>query len=85
MRLAHEHGGSLQAITPEPAMLANAQAALIAMPDDYLYARVDLLWFAGEWRIIELELIEPSLYFNLDEQSPQRFVSAYLRYLNAHA
>ena len=84
-RVQEEHGGSLQAITPEPTMLANAQAALNAMPDDYLYARVDLLWFAGEWRIIELELIEPSLYFNLDEQSPQRFVSAYLRYLNAHA
>lgn len=84
-RVQEEHGGSLQAITPEPAMLTNALAALNAMPDDYLYARVDLLWFAGEWRIIELELIEPSLYFNLDEQSPQRFVNAYLRYLNAHA
>ena len=84
-RVQEEHGGSLQAITPEPAMLTNALAALNAMPDDYLYARVDLLWFAGEWRIIELELIEPSLYFNLDEHSPQRFVNAYLRYLNAHA
>ena len=84
-RVQEEHGGSLQAITPEPAMLSNAQAALNAMPDDYLYARVDLLWFAGEWRIIELELIEPSLYFNLDEQSPQRFVNAYLRYASAHA
>ena len=84
-RVQEEHGGSLQAITPEPAMLTNALAALNAMPDDYLYARVDLLWFAGEWRIIELELIEPSLYFNLDEQSPQRFVNAYLHYLNAHA
>ena len=83
-RVQEEHGGSLQSITPEPAMLHNAEAALKAMPDDYLYARVDLLWFAGEWRIIELELIEPSLYFNLDEQSPQRFVDAYLRSLSAH-
>lgn len=81
-RVQEEHGGSLQAITAEPAMLQNAEAALQAMPDDYLYARVDMLWFADQWRIIELELIEPSLYFNLDEQSPQRFVNAYLRYLS---
>ena len=84
-RVQEEHGGSLQAITPEPSMVHNAEAALQAMPDDYLYARVDLLWFADDWRIIELELIEPSLYFNLDERSPQRFVNAYLRYVNAHA
>ncbi|GGF59562.1 ATP-grasp domain-containing protein [Alteromonas lipolytica] len=82
-RVQEEHGGSLQAITPQAAMLNNAEAALAAMPDGYLYARVDLLWFDAQWRIIELELIEPSLYFNLDEQSPERFVDAYLRYFNA--
>lgn len=81
-RVQEEHGGSLTSITPDAAMLANAEAALAAMPDDYLYARVDLLWFDGQWRIIELELIEPSLYFNLDSKSPQRFVEAYLRYVN---
>ncbi|NVK54380.1 MAG: hypothetical protein HWE26_02090 [Alteromonadaceae bacterium] len=80
-RVQEEHGGSLQVITPDTAMLKNAEAALAAMPDDYLYARVDLLMFAEQWRIIELELIEPSLYFNLAPQSPTRFVTGYQRYL----
>jgi len=41
-----------------------------------------LLQHNGQWCIIELELIEPSLYFNLDAHSPQCFVSAYLRYMS---
>lgn len=82
-RVQEEHGGSLQAITASPQMQQNAQRALAAMPDRYLYARVDLLWFEEEWRVIELELIEPSLYFTLCEQSPRRFVEAYQRYQQA--
>ncbi|MDC8829592.1 ATP-grasp domain-containing protein [Alteromonas gilva] len=83
-RVQEEHGGSLRAITPDTAMLHSAEAALAAMPDDYLYARVDLLMFDAQWRVIELELIEPSLYFNLAPASAQCFVSAYQRYLALH-
>ena len=37
---------------------------------------IDLVRQDNQWAIMELELIEPSLYFNLDEQSPLRFVEA---------
>jgi len=43
-----------------------------------LYARVDLVRCKGEWALMELELIEPSLYFNLSPSSPQKFVDAFL-------
>ncbi|MFS1702237.1 ATP-grasp domain-containing protein [Alteromonas sp. AMM-1] len=79
-RVQEEHGGTLAVITPEQAVIASAEQALSAMPTGYLYARVDLLQHQGKWCIIELELIEPSLYFNLDDTSPQKFVDAYLRY-----
>ena len=46
------------------------------MPAQALYARVDLVRQENEWAIMELELIEPSLYFNLDTSSPSRFVKA---------
>jgi hypothetical protein len=46
------------------------------MPTPALYARVDLVRQDNEWAIMELELIEPSLYFNLDSSSPARFVKA---------
>lgn len=81
-RVQEEHGGSLAVISPDQAMLNSAELALQAMPTEYLYARVDLLQHNGQWCIIELELIEPSLYFNLDAHSPQCFVSAYLRYMS---
>lgn len=82
-RVQEEHGGSLSVISPDASMLESAEQALHAMPTDYLYARVDLLQHDGQWCIIELELIEPSLYFNLDDRSPQCFVSAYLRYMSS--
>ena len=41
-----------------------------------LYARLDLVKFNGEYCLMEAELIEPSLYFNMDEKSPERFANA---------
>lgn len=75
-RVQEEHGGSLHLVTVDSEQLDIAQKALLAMPCEALYARVDLVRQKGEWAIMELELIEPSLYFNLDEQSPLRFVEA---------
>lgn len=77
-RVQEEHGGTLQAVTPDKDILAVCEQALAAMPTDSLYARVDIIRFDNRWVIMELELIEPSLYFNLDEASSPRFVQAFL-------
>jgi len=53
------------------------------MPTSALYARIDLVRQNNEWAIMELELIEPSLYFNLDPSSPARFVKALVSYSKA--
>ena len=79
-RVQEEHGGSLHSIAVNSEQLAIAEKALAAMPCDALYARVDLVKQSNHWAIMELELIEPSLYFNLDPQSPLRFVEALVRY-----
>jgi glutathione synthase/RimK-type ligase-like ATP-grasp enzyme len=79
-RVQEEHGGSLHSIAVDSEQLAIAEKALAAMPCDVLYARVDLVKQNNHWAIMELELIEPSLYFNLDPQSPLRFVEALVRY-----
>ncbi|MCU7554744.1 hypothetical protein OCL06_09045 [Alteromonas sp. ASW11-19] len=85
-RVQEEHGGSLQAVTPDHDILAVCEQALAAMPTDSLYARVDIIRFDNHWAIMELELIEPSLYFNLDDASSPRFVEAFLsRYNRRHA
>ncbi|WP_394223461.1 RimK family alpha-L-glutamate ligase [Alteromonas gracilis] len=75
-RVQEEHGGSLHTVEIDGAQQAIAKQALAAMPCKALYARVDLVRQNDDWAIMELELIEPSLYFNLDEQSALRFVEA---------
>ncbi|MFT5282880.1 MAG: glutathione synthase/RimK-type ligase-like ATP-grasp enzyme [Yoonia sp.] len=75
-RVQEEHGGQLQSIEPTDAMRALAQRTLNALPENALYARIDMLDTATGLAIIEVELIEPSLYFNMDEESPKRFAQA---------
>ncbi|MCW8109881.1 hypothetical protein OPS25_15345 [Alteromonas ponticola] len=78
-RVQEEHGGQLLPYQPDDYMCQVAEQALNAMPDSSLYARVDLIRYQDKWAVMELELIEPSLYFTLDTQSPQRFVEAFLQ------
>lgn len=79
-RVQEEHGGRLHPVNVDDVQLAVAEKALSAMPCNALYARVDLVRQNSNWAIMELELIEPSLYFNLDEDSPVRFVEALLAF-----
>jgi hypothetical protein len=54
-----------------------------------LYARIDLVRDASDdFALMELELIEPALYFRMDEDSPARFARAFdkrMRGSNANA
>ena len=78
-RVQEEHGGRIQAVEPGPELLALTDAALAAVPypDPLLYARVDAVRLAdGSLAVIELELIEPSLYFPYGPGSAQRFARA---------
>jgi len=80
-RVQEEHGGRLASINPEKTLIAHAEIALgaiqtqIGMP---LYARVDFVRSGKEFALMEAELIEPSLYFNMDEQSATRFAQAFV-------
>ncbi|HLL25468.1 MAG TPA: hypothetical protein VK427_25200, partial [Kofleriaceae bacterium] len=64
---------------------AVAHAAL-APYGDLLYARVDLARDVhGQPMVMELELVEPSLYFSRAPGSALRYVAGLLRRLRAHA
>ncbi|MEM0962858.1 MAG: hypothetical protein AAGK21_10030 [Bacteroidota bacterium] len=78
-RVQEEHGGRIQGVEPEPALLELTRAALAAVPHDgdLLYARVDAVRLDdGRFAVMELELIEPSLYFPYAEGSAERFADA---------
>lgn len=77
-RVQEEHGGQLTSVQPTEAMLTQARHTMAAMPDDALYARIDLLRSGDEFAVMEIELIEPSLYFNMDESAPQCFADGFV-------
>jgi len=81
-RVQEEHGGSLASIVPDDALREVSDRAFAALPDDLLYARVDFVRVDGGFALMEAELIEPSLYFNLDPASPARFAEALVRRLD---
>lgn len=73
-RVQEEHGGTIQAVTVSPDVTKLAQQVIAAIPEELLYSRVDVVRLEnGDPALIELELIEPSLYFSYDDQSPVQF------------
>lgn len=77
-RVQEEHGGRLESIEPTPELLTLAERTLAAIPYPPLYARLDFIRHGPGFAVMELELIEPSLYFNMDEESPRRFSRAFV-------
>ena len=76
-RVQEEHGGHIAAEQPAGDLRAAADAVLAALDHTLLQARVDLVRLAdGTPALMELELIEPSLYFRTDEGAAGRFADA---------
>ncbi len=76
-RVQEEHGGFISSVFPDAKMLEAGRKAAEQIGPQPLYARVDLVREAeGKFLLMELELIEPALYFRMDEQSPRRFAEA---------
>ena len=46
---------------------------------DLLYARVDLVGFEGHWAVMELELVEPSLFLSFNPDTATRLAQAIKR------
>jgi glutathione synthase/RimK-type ligase-like ATP-grasp enzyme len=81
-RVQEEHGGIITAITPEPALLRAAEQVMATLDDTLLQARVDLVRLAdGSFALMELEIIEPSLYFRMHPRAPHNFADAIERWL----
>jgi len=76
-RVQEEHGGRIQPIDPGRELIEFARCSLNSVPGETLYARVDVVELAnGQPAVMELELIEPSLYLSFDSDAPARFADA---------
>lgn len=76
-RVQEEHGGVIEPVAAADQLLSVGEQVIAAVKEDLLYARVDLIFLDEATPVLmELELIEPSLYFSYDDQSPARFAAA---------
>jgi glutathione synthase/RimK-type ligase-like ATP-grasp enzyme len=80
-RVQEYHGGVTLACKAPPAgAISLAQAALAASPETATYARVDIVPDdQGVLRIMELELIEPSLFLDHAPDDGEKFIRSILR------
>jgi hypothetical protein len=75
----HDPAAREPLVRATPVMRAVAEAAINAAPNEVLYARADLLPDGqGGWRLLELEVTEPSLFFVPHPRAADRLVSASL-------
>lgn len=77
-RVQEEHGGSIRTVVPEPALRTVSDAVMATLTPRPLYARIDFVRLSTGFALMEVELIEPSLYFPYDAASPERFADAFV-------
>lgn len=81
-RVQPEYDGIITAHAPAADELAAADAILAAVEEDLLYARIDVARDpAGRVLLMELELVEPDLYFQHDPHGGGAFADAVLHAL----
>ena len=74
-RVQNDFGGTTKLADPPPHVLAGATRAVRAA-DPTLYARVDGIVDEGQFRLMELELIEPMLFLADHPEAPPSFANA---------
>jgi hypothetical protein len=76
-RVQEEHGGLIRAAEPPAPLPYLGHRILEALPVQPLYARVDLVRHEEGFALMELELVEPALYFRIVPGSAERFARAF--------
>lgn len=71
-RVQQDFGGMVAPATPSAAVLAAAEAVMTHVPASCVYARVDIVESARGPLLMEVELIEPELYFRIVPGAAER-------------
>ncbi len=80
-RVQSQFGGAYTLTDPGQELISTALDILHKAGGSLLYARVDGILINGDFFLMELELIEPDLYFQLDPDIAVRFSKEILRSL----
>lgn len=81
-RVQEEHGADLMSVVPEQALLDTGERVMGLVNPMPVYARADFVRGPdGRFLVMELEMIEPSMYLRMDPEAPQRFAKAFDQYV----
>jgi glutathione synthase/RimK-type ligase-like ATP-grasp enzyme len=75
-RVQEDFGGTVQLFQPSEAQLKRALDVLKLLPIKPAYARIDFSWYEGEFCVMELELIEPELFFRFHPPAAEKLARA---------
>ena len=75
-RVQQDFGGTVVETTPPAAVRAFAENVMALVPDDCTFARVDVVDSERGPLLMELELIEPELYFTIVPRAAERIAHA---------
>jgi glutathione synthase/RimK-type ligase-like ATP-grasp enzyme len=85
-RVQEEHGGIIQTAEPPDDLPATGERILEYVSPTPLYARVDFVRTGdGDFAVVELELIEPSMYLRNAAHAPEMFARAIDTWLNGRS
>ena len=77
-RVQEEHGGILKSInSPENSLVDFGLKVIKNLPMPCLYSRIDVVRNNDQFLLMEVELIEPSLYFNMNSESAIKFAKVF--------
>lgn len=80
-RVQQHLGGTVKVASPSAALVEQAKELLDKVDSDLLYARVDAIERQDGLHLMELELIEPLLFFKAHPQAPALFAEALAKHL----
>lgn len=75
IRVQREHGGREVVELPSEEAVQLAKSVLQACPGAPLYARADMVQRAGSLELMEIELLEPELFFRLVPEAADRLAA----------
>lgn len=80
-RVQHYLGGKVTYVAATEKLIKEAEAYVLAFAADSLYARVDGVLLDGTFHLMELELIEPYLFLNGEEERMENYYRALMEKL----
>ncbi|HEX6063164.1 MAG TPA: hypothetical protein VFZ04_03035 [Longimicrobiales bacterium] len=75
-RVHIEHGGTVESVEPGPAQIEWARSVVGTIERPWVYARVDAVNDSSGPMVMELELLDPELFFKYDADAANQFIRA---------